>query len=420
MTKLKFFIIGLIAFLGASAYGQHKQGPWILGIGAHAVSYFAPTVSGNTSLNEVPKELGIKNWEIVPALSKVDITWRFWDFLAADFRTTMGEIANKHLLKGDNLNSGVDTEKKLYLTAGVGLRAFYLLDFWEPYARLGVAYHRYNYNNTHVKVGNEAVELINHCGHSMLVNGGVGMNFWLGESQKFGLNIEGIYNWNPIVKASGGKNFGGIADHFQLAAGVVFNFGAKESAIDLITDSDGDGIPDALDACPNVRGLKEFNGCPDPYEKKFDNLKEKVGEVKKEVEELKNTQMMPVVSEVLNSENVIVEEDVNLTFEKIHFGFNNAKVEREYMAILKEAAQKINSTTGIFYINGFADRTNQNQVPNVNETVSKRRAEAVKAILIKKGVSKERLVIAGCGVCKDYNPKGNNRFVQISTSKCSK
>jgi outer membrane protein OmpA-like peptidoglycan-associated protein len=28
-------------------------------------------------------------------------------------------------------------------------------------------------------------------------------------------------------------------------------------------DSDGDGIPDHLDACPDVPGLPEFNGCPD-------------------------------------------------------------------------------------------------------------------------------------------------------------
>lgn len=30
------------------------------------------------------------------------------------------------------------------------------------------------------------------------------------------------------------------------------------------TDSDGDGIPDANDACPKVRGLPEWQGCPYP------------------------------------------------------------------------------------------------------------------------------------------------------------
>jgi hypothetical protein len=34
-----------------------------------------------------------------------------------------------------------------------------------------------------------------------------------------------------------------------------FKFGGK--------DTDGDGIYDKDDACPDVAGLKEFNGCPD-------------------------------------------------------------------------------------------------------------------------------------------------------------
>jgi hypothetical protein len=42
--------------------------------------------------------------------------------------------------------------------------------------------------------------------------------------------------------------------HFQHTAGLTFKFGGK--------DTDGDGIYDKDDACPDVAGLK-FNGCPD-------------------------------------------------------------------------------------------------------------------------------------------------------------
>jgi hypothetical protein len=42
---------------------------------------------------------------------------------------------------------------------------------------------------------------------------------------------------------------------FQHSAGLIFKFGGK--------DTDGDGIFDKDDACPDVAGLKEFNGCPD-------------------------------------------------------------------------------------------------------------------------------------------------------------
>ena len=43
--------------------------------------------------------------------------------------------------------------------------------------------------------------------------------------------------------------------HFQHAAGVKFVWGA--------VDSDGDGIPDSKDECPDTFGLEQFNGCPD-------------------------------------------------------------------------------------------------------------------------------------------------------------
>ena len=46
-----------------------------------------------------------------------------------------------------------------------------------------------------------------------------------------------------------------LLPHFQHSAALVFKFGAR--------DSDGDGIYDKYDACPEVAGLEAFNGCPD-------------------------------------------------------------------------------------------------------------------------------------------------------------
>ena len=43
--------------------------------------------------------------------------------------------------------------------------------------------------------------------------------------------------------------------HFQHSAGVSLRFGGS--------DTDGDGVYDRDDACPEVAGLEAFNGCPD-------------------------------------------------------------------------------------------------------------------------------------------------------------
>ena len=71
-------------------------------------------------------------------------------------------------------------------------------------------------------------------------------------------------------------------NYFQHSAGITIKFGKKDSDKDGIADkddacpdvaglkefngcpdTDGDGVPDKDDQCPDVAGLKEFNGCPD-------------------------------------------------------------------------------------------------------------------------------------------------------------
>ena len=77
--------------------------------------------------------------------------------------------------------------------------------------------------------------------------GGLGLNFWFNDN--FGLNAQSVLKQafdidNPTLRR-----------HFQHSAGVVFKFGGK--------DADGDGVYDKNDACPDVFGLAEFDGCPD-------------------------------------------------------------------------------------------------------------------------------------------------------------
>ena len=79
----------------------------------------------------------------------------------------------------------------------------------------------------------------------LTVNGAGGINFWLTEN--IGLNVQTGY------KHTFDDDWG--MNHFQHLAGITFKFGGK--------DTDGDGIYDDEDACPEVPGLPEFNGCPD-------------------------------------------------------------------------------------------------------------------------------------------------------------
>jgi outer membrane protein OmpA-like peptidoglycan-associated protein len=78
-------------------------------------------------------------------------------------------------------------------------------------------------------------------------NLGVGIEYWLGEKKKTGIILESLYK-------NTGETYG--IKHFQHMLGVAFLLGKD-------TDSDGDGIIDKVDKCPEVPGLVEFEGCPD-------------------------------------------------------------------------------------------------------------------------------------------------------------
>ena len=103
-------------------------------------------------------------------------------------------------------------------------------------------------------------------------NGLASVRFWLGEN--LALNLQSTYK-HAFEDSYGIK-------HFQHSAGILFKFGGKDTDGDGIydvddqcpetpglpefngcPDTDGDGIEDRNDACPNTPGMAEFNGCPD-------------------------------------------------------------------------------------------------------------------------------------------------------------
>lgn len=72
---------------------------------------------------------------------------------------------------------------------------------------------------------------------------GAGVNIKAGDFSF--INVQAEYRVSPEKKRQG----------FQLGLGIVFRF--KKN------DSDGDGVGDLIDECPDTPGPREFNGCPD-------------------------------------------------------------------------------------------------------------------------------------------------------------
>ena len=159
--------------------------------------------------------------------------------------------------------NGVSQDESFWnanLQAKYALRRLFTTEsgWFDPYLKLGGGYTSYK------------SEYAEKDGGVKLLAGG-GINFWF--TDHLGLNVQTGYN-------HGFQKDG--TDYFQHSAGIVIKFGAKDTDKDGIPDkddacpdvagpkefngcpdTDGDGIPDKDDACPDVAGLKEFNGCPD-------------------------------------------------------------------------------------------------------------------------------------------------------------
>ncbi|MBL7737673.1 MAG: OmpA family protein [Chitinophagaceae bacterium] len=128
-----------------------------------------------------------------------------------------------------------------------------------------------------------------------------------------------------------------------------------------LTDTDGDTVPDEEDKCPTEKGLPENNGCPTLEQFKFD-----AG--------------------------------------KVQFVTGSATLTKVAMAELDKGAKIMQEHPTLnVSVEGHTDNTG---TPALNQKLSEKRAAAVKAYLVKKGVSADRLTTAGYG---QTQPVGDNK-----------
>jgi outer membrane protein OmpA-like peptidoglycan-associated protein len=121
-------------------------------------------------------------------------------------------------------------------------------------------------------------------------------------------------------------------------------------------DRDGDGVPDDVDACPDMRGPASNMGCP-IYEK------------------------------------IVVKPDKLELKEKIQFAWDQAVIERVSYPALDEVAKALQDNQGFrVAIEGHASSEGAD---DHNQSLSSRRAEAVLEYLANRGVSRDRLVSKG-------------------------
>jgi OOP family OmpA-OmpF porin len=150
--------------------------------------------------------------------------------------------------------------------------------------------------------------------------------------------------------------------------------GVKVDSRGCPLDSDGDGIPDYKDSCPTVPAPGTADGCP---------------------------------PKMVEPEPAPVAEPApvrKLTLEGVNFATDSARLHPESMAILDHVAATLKEWGEIkVEVAGHTDSINSDAY---NRTLSQRRAEAVRAYLIKRGVAADRLTAKGYG---ESMPVADNR-----------
>ncbi|TMM29937.1 OmpA family protein [Polaribacter aestuariivivens] len=219
MKRLKLAVIALFTLVTVSnVNAQDENNPWVVGFGMNNVDFY------NTSdfSEQIKDLLGNRDWNVLPSISRISAD----KYLNKGFSLQLAGSINKiETVVAENdsdfLYWAVDAIVKYDVNNLVGETGWF-----DPYVYLGGGY-----------------TAVDSSGEGM-INAGFGFNTWFNDN--LGLNFQ-----------TGTKK--GFADevraHYQTTLGLVIKFGGK--------DTDGDGVYDKEDACPEVAGLKEFNGCPD-------------------------------------------------------------------------------------------------------------------------------------------------------------
>ena len=162
-------------------------------------------------------------------------------------------------------------------------------------------------------------------------------------------------------------------------------------------DNDGDGIPDAMDRCPNEPedrdGFQDEDGCPD-LDNDGDGIPDAMDKCPNEPETRNGVDDEDGCPDTGGA--VVVTPTGIALPEQVQFEPGRATLAPRSEALLKRLADKINANARIkrLRIEGHTDDVGTEKK---NQELSQARAEAVREFLIARGVAAERLQAVGYG-----------------------
>lgn len=163
---------------------------------------------------------------------------------------------------------------------------------------------------------------------------------------------------------------------------------ASNHGCPVFADKDGDGVPDDIDRCPEVPGPKENFGCPWP-DRDHDGVPDK--------DDLCPDEPGPADNHGCprKMKLVVVRKDRIEIKQQVHFRPAKSVILPRSFELLRQVAQVIKDAPQIrVRVEGHTDNVGKLAT---NMRVSQSRADAVKDFLVKQGVDEKQLTALGYG-----------------------
>ena len=158
----------------------------------------------------------------------------------------------------------------------------------------------------------------------------------------------------------------------------------------VFADRDGDGVSDDIDRCPDVAGPRENFGCPWP-DRDGDKIADKDDRCPDEPGTVENHGCPHKMGGGL----IVVRRDRIELKQQIHFQPNRARILSDSFDVLREVAQALKEAPAAnVRIEGHTDNVGKR---SQNLSLSQERADAVKDFLVKEGVPGGQLKSIGYG-----------------------
>ena len=262
-------LLAVMTLFTISSNAQNSNNPWVLSFGVNAVD--TRTSAGgekNWLDNHFSQMFNVnENWNILPSMSCLSIA----RLVGNNFSVGLQGSINK-MSKNVNFDPTAPGHNDAgYVVTNPGDLMYYGFDVSVKYSFMSLIKSKVidpslGLGGGYTFLGDES------CG---TFNPFAGLTFWFTEN--VGLALGSAYKQAFVSKTD--LN---VRSHFQHTAGITFTFGDKHTdgvgiydkdnacpevaglkQFNDYPDTDGDGIFDGSDACPDVFGLAAFNGCPD-------------------------------------------------------------------------------------------------------------------------------------------------------------